>query len=72
METNVIMVTKATWRFHSQSLQHAEIHVGLHVQCPIQLSSFNKNWNVLTNTPQYHNENPFSHSSVVSCEQKDR
>jgi hypothetical protein len=43
METNVIMVTKAAWRFHSQSLQHAEIHVGLHVQCPIQLSSFNKN-----------------------------
>jgi hypothetical protein len=45
--------------------------VGLHVKCPLLLSDFNQNWNVLGNcdyTVQYL-ENPFSGSRVVACGQ---
>ena len=27
---------------------HAEMHVGLHVDCPVYLYGSNQNWNVLT------------------------
>jgi hypothetical protein len=46
------------------------MHVGLHVKCPLLLSNFNHNWNVLTILVKLYNitfdENPFSGSKVVS------
>jgi hypothetical protein len=34
----------------TEDFPHAEMHVGLHVKCPLLLSNFNQNWNVLTNS----------------------
>jgi len=35
--------------FHTQTLQCAETHVGLHVKCPLLLSDFNQIWKALVN-----------------------
>jgi hypothetical protein len=38
---SITMVTKVAWRFPTQSLLHAEIHVGFHVKFMLLLSNFN-------------------------------
>jgi hypothetical protein len=44
------------WRFHTQTLLHSEMHVGLHTKCPLLLSDFNQNWNEVTNSVLYGSE----------------
>jgi hypothetical protein len=63
------------WGFPTQSILHAEMHVGLHSKFLLFLSNLNQNWNVLTNfssNPQYQ----ISWKSVqwfwvVTCRQTD-
>jgi hypothetical protein len=43
----ITMVTQVVWRIPNQSLPHAETHVRPHIKCPLLLSNFNRNLNVL-------------------------
>jgi hypothetical protein len=46
MVTKIIMATKITWKYSHRKLMHAEMHVDLHVKCPLLLN-FYQYWNVL-------------------------